>query len=291
VASVNVAVNGAADNAGGSGVTGGEYWIGSTVIAAGTGTSFSGLTASIPAGSLTAGPTPNTVQVRIRDAAGNWSAAVRTATVTVIPDAIFADGFELATLPGAWSSRSTNNATRLSSTVAAALSGARGLAAQGNNTNYVQYNWPPTTPVAGTYDARFHFNPNNNASTGNDVLSAATNSGFGTRAFRVRYRRSGAQPQVQIQLGATNTNLVWTNINNNAANSIEVVWQAVGSGGPGAGTLELHVNGVLAQTLTTASTSSIGAVRLGSVTSGGSNTLMFFDGFVSKRTVSPLVGP
>jgi hypothetical protein len=62
-----------------------------------------------------------------------------------------------------------------------------------------------------------------------------------------------------------------------------VVWQSGTS-------LELYVNGVLSQTLT-AGAGSIGAVRLGSVTSGGSSTLELFDAFASKRTVSPLFGP
>ena len=35
----------------------------------------------------------------------------------------------------------------------------------------------------------------------------------------------------------------------------------------------------------------MGAVRLGSVTSGSSSTLMYFDAFASKRSVSPLIGP
>ena len=32
----------------------------------------------------------------------------------------------------------------------------------------------------------------------------------------------------------------------------------------------------------------MGAVRLGSVTSGGSSTLEYFDAFASKRSVSPI---
>ena len=52
----------------------------------------------------------------------------------------------------------------------------------------------------------------------------------------------------------------------------------------------LYVNGTLSQTLA-AGTGSVTAVRLGSVTTTGNNTLMYFDAFASKRTVSPLVGP
>jgi hypothetical protein len=61
-----------------------------------------------------------------------------------------------------------------------------------------------------------------------------------------------------------------------------VVWQA--------NSLQLYVGGVLQQTITGGS-GSVSAFRFGSVNSGGSSTLMYFDAFVSKRSVSPLVGP
>jgi len=70
----------------------------------------------------------------------------------------------------------------------------------------------------------------------------------------------------------------------NASHSLEVTWQSGTS-------LQLWVDGVLAQTITTAATGSVSAVRFGSVTSGGSATLEFFDAFASKRSVSPLLGP
>jgi hypothetical protein len=96
-------------------------------------------------------------------------------------------------------------------------------------------------------------------------------------------------PQLQIQVGTT-ANPTWTNLAA-GTNVIEVVWQAAGSGGPSPGTLALYINGVLAQTLTTAATSSIAAVRLGSVTSAGQNAAMYFDRFSSKRSPTPLFGP
>ena len=79
----------------------------------------------------------------------------------------------------------------------AALTGARGLQAQGNNNNYVQYNFgTAASPATGIYDARFLFRPNARATTGQDILAAATNSGFGTQVFHVRYRLNGSTPQV-----------------------------------------------------------------------------------------------
>jgi hypothetical protein len=283
--SVTLIVNGANDPLVGglaSGISGGEWWIGTTVPAAGSATAFSGTAATVPVGSLATGT--YTVGARIRDAAGNWSVA-GTASLLVVPDSIFANGFEAGAVNSTWSwtSKSTNTPARLTVTTTTPMIGTRMLQAQGNNSNYVQYSFGTTAqPATGTYDARFYFNPNNNASTGQDILATATSSGFGTQAFHVRYRRSGTQPQVQIQVGNT-ANATWSNVTNNAANVIEVTWQAGGS-------LRLTVNGTLVQTVT-ANGNSIGAVRLGSVTSGGSSTLMYFDAFASKRTLSPLFGP
>ena len=76
-ANVTLTVNGAVDplvSGLASGVAGGEYWINpptTTDPAPGSGTQFSGLTATIPVGTLANGT--YTVRARIRDAAGNWS--------------------------------------------------------------------------------------------------------------------------------------------------------------------------------------------------------------------------
>ena len=70
-ANVVLTLNGAADNAGGTGIGGGEYWFGTTDPAPGGGTAFNGLTTNIPVSSLAVGT--YTVRARVRDAAGNWS--------------------------------------------------------------------------------------------------------------------------------------------------------------------------------------------------------------------------
>jgi len=85
-------------------------------------------------------------------------------------------------------------------------------------------------------------------------------------------------------LGTANASALWSNVNGNASNYIEVVWQAGGS-------LKLYVNGSLVQTLATLDTSSVAAIRLGSITSTGNATSMYFDAFASKRTISSLLGP
>jgi hypothetical protein len=272
-----------------SGVTGGEYWFGTTNPAAGSGTAFTGLTPSIDISALATGT--YTLRVRVRDAAGNWSTTINQTTLVVVPNTIFADGFEAGNT-NAWSSRSTNTTSRLNVTAGAALVGTRGLQAQGNAANYVQYNFGTAAqPATATYDARFYFRPNGQSSGGKDIFTAATASNFSSVVFRVRYRLSGGTPQVQIQLGGT-ANGTWTNLLGGTSNNvIEVVWQAAGSGGPNPGTLVLYLNGVSVQTInTTTVTSSIGAIRMGSVTGSGNNTLMFFDQFASKRLTTPLLG-
>ena len=279
---VTLTVNGATDPevAGlASGVAGGEYWVGTTVPAAGSGIKFSGTAALIPTSSLPNGTV--TIGARIRDAAGNWSTVTHSATVQVVPDLIFSNGFDSGGAPWGWTSRSTNSTTRLNVTSTAPIVGTRMLQAQGNQGNYVQYNFGSTAnPAWPTVDARFYFNPNGNTSSGHDIFAAASSSSFGTVRFHVRYRMSAGQSQVQIRVGST-ANATWTNLVNAATNRIEVVWQS-GS------TLQLYVNGTLSQTLT-APSGSIGAFRLGSVTGGSSNILEYFDGFTAKRTVSPLI--
>ena len=281
---VTATIGGAGDGSG-SGVAGGEYWVGSTIPAPGSGTAFTGLAPTISVSSPAAGN--YTVSVRLRDALGNWGGS-RSATLTVtspIPVG-FSDGFESGTLPGAWSSRSTTNTTRLAVATNAALVGTYGLRAQGNNTNYVQYNLTPSAPV---YDARFVFRPNANRSSSQVIFAAATSSSFSNTVYRVRYRLNGSMPQVQIQVGTTNTNPVWSNLTGGSANNvIDVVWQAAGSAGSAPGTLRLMVNGVRVQTLATTSTAAPASIRLGSVSNGSSSIVEFFDAFASSYTESGL---
>ena len=268
-----------------SGVAGGEYWIDTAAPAAGAGTPFTGSVATIPVGTLSTGN--HTIGTRIRDAAGNWSTTTASASVSVVADAIFANGFEGGTTFNSWgwSSDTTNNTTRLNATTGAAYEGVRKLQAQGNNTNYVQQNFGSNAqPATATYDARFYFNPNGNTGTNQDIFVARTTGG--TTVFRVRYRWNGGAPQVQIQVGTGTGNAAWTSISNAAFNRIELVWQA-------GGTLQLFVGtnvGTADQSLA-ATANLVGQVRLGSVISGGSSTLEYFDAFASKRSVTTLFGP
>ncbi|MGZ8815803.1 MAG: hypothetical protein ACXWZI_17955, partial [Mycobacterium sp.] len=285
--SVTMTVNGANDplvSGLASGVVGGEYWIDTAAPAPGGGTAFTGLAPSIPVGALATGN--HTVGARVRDGAGNWSTTTSSATVFVVPDAIFSNGFETGTTVNSWgwsSDTGANNAAglaQINATSAAALVGARGLQVQGNTVNYVQFNFGTgANPASPTYDARFYFNPHGNTGNNQDILVARTTGG--ATVFRVRYRWNAGSPQVQIQVGTGTGNIAWTGITNGASNRIEVVWQS-------GGTLQLFVgaSAVAAQSLTATATS-VGQVRLGSVTNGGNNVVEYFDAFSSKRTVTP----
>jgi subtilisin family serine protease len=274
---VTATVSGASDGAG-SGISGGEYWVGPNAPPTGSGTAFTGLAPVLPVSS----PAPGsyTVSVRLRDVLGNWGTAhSATLTVNSATPSGFSDGFESGTLPGAWSSASTLNSTRLAVTANAALVGAFGLRAQGDNSNFVQYN---VTSAAAVYDARFLFRPNGNTSSAQTIFSAATSSNFSTTVFRVRYRLSGSTPQVQIQLGTSTANNAWTNIAAGSVNNaVEVVWQAAKSVTAPRGSLKLMVNGLVVQSLGTSSTAPVAAVRLGSVSNGTSSIAEYFDAYAS----------
>ena len=171
-------------------------------------------------------------------------------------------------------------------TAGAALVGTRGLQAQGNNTNYVQYNFGTAAqPAWPTYDARFYFRPNGNTSTGKDILAAATSNTFGTTLFHVRYRLSARHAAGPDPGRRDRQRHVDQRPRRCVNNVIEVVWQS--------GThLRLYVNGALSQTLT-AGAGSVGAVRLGSVTATGNATAHVLrrlrlqaNGVAARRAVS-----
>ena len=273
---VTATISGASDGSG-TGVSGGEYWVGSTAPPTGSGTAFTGLAPVLSVSSPAAGS--YTVSVRLRDVLANWGTA-HSATLTVnSATSGFSDGFESGVLPGAWSSVSTSNTTRLAVTTTAALAGTFGLRAQGDNTNFVQYNVSPAAPLC---DARFLFRPNGNTSSAQVIFTGATSSNFSSTVFRVRYRLSGTTPQVQVQLGTSTSNTSWVNLTGGSANNaIEVVWQAAKNSTSTRGVVKLMVNGIVAQSLGTSSTASVGAIRLGSVSNGSSSIAEYFDAYAS----------
>jgi len=247
--------------------------------------------ATIPLATINALPEGiHTVCVRGQDSSGNWGAPTG-ASFTILPDLIFADGFESGSF-SAWNGGSFGGVSV--SAAAARAPSLRGMQVllAGITPGYVADDSPLSEP---NYRARFYFNPNGTltGSATPHILAAwdATNSS--QAVFRVEYRRrsaGGGTYEVRLVViragGVTPTN--WYAINNNAWNAIEISWSS-----GAAASARLYVNAVLRQTLNALNTSAykVGSVWLGP--SGGLGTAvsgtMFFDDFRSKRNT--YIGP
>jgi|GEM_PF-817251 len=236
----------------------------------------------------------HTISVRAKDAAGNdWSAPATVTVNVVLPNALFADGFEGGNF-NAWSARAGNN--RISVTSGNAQAGTRKMQAKiaGNNnitSGYVQDN----TPVnEATYHARFYFNPNNmtinNNNAGTIFVGLNANN---QNVFAVQVRRNNVGYAVRATIaragggggGTTSTN--WYPISTNGYSAIEIAW-ASGN----AASFTLYTGGTLRQTLTNQNTNAfkLDTVRLGpQVPLNGLSGTPWFDSFVSTRRT--VVGP
>ncbi len=228
-------------------------------------------------------PGSHTLTVRAKDAAGNWSNNTGTAVTIVLPNNLFADGFDSGNF-SAWSSTGGNTA-RISVSTGAAQAGTYKMQAliSSNASGYVQDNRPF---AEASYHARFYFNPNGYA-TGNGsnpatvTLFSGQNAG-GTTLFEVQYRRSnntGYQVRLSVVRTGGTTSGSWYTINNNAWNAIEIAWASGTST-----TASLYVNGAQ-HSLTNLNTSAntLESVRLGPQGTPPGNGAVLFDSFISTR--------
>jgi hypothetical protein len=247
-----------------------------------------GLTAAIDVSGFAAGS--HTLYVRARDAAGNWSAAVSVVVTVVPPDLIFADSFA----SGSFSAWSSFTGAGISVAPTAALDG-DGFGMQASITGgaggYVTDTRPVQEPA---YHAQFLFNPNG-ARPGNNTPHAifAGQDGANTTIFRLQYRRQNqAGGTYQIRAGVLTAGgevfTSWHTITDGTANRLEIAWASGTSA-----TFDLHINGVVVQSLTNLNTS---AYRLETILLGPSQGLTgamtgveYFDAFVSKRYT--VIGP
>jgi hypothetical protein len=226
--------------------------------------------------SLTAGT--HSIWVHGRDSSGNWGTAV-AATLTILPNSIFADGFETGFAP--WSSVAGSPSI---SGAAARPPSSQGMQVILAGTTVVGYVTDVTPMAEPGYHARFYFNPNS-TTTGNATpdIFVGLDSG-GAVLFRVQYNRTNQgvyRVRAVVTRAGGTTATGWFSINN-AWNAIEIAWQ---SGNPAS--FKLYTNGTLRRTLTGLNTS---AYRLDSVWLGPSGSLgnnvngtMYFDDFVSTR--------
>jgi len=216
-----------------------------------------------------------------------------TFTPTVVPNLIFADGFESGSF-SAWSSSVTNNGA-LSVSSAAAMVQTYGMRV-GINKNTSIYA-TDTSPVnEARYRARFYFNPNGiTMANGNaHYLFYGLTSG-GVVTVRVEFGWSGTSYRIRAALSnnsTTFTNSAWFNISN-APHYIEFDWQAAFAPGVSNGGLTLWIDGVQRANLTGISNDArrIESVRLGAVAGidTGTRGATYIDAFQSNR--QSYIGP
>jgi len=230
--------------------------------------------------------TSHTLNVRVKDAAGNWSSTGSVlVTVTTLPNAIFSDGFE----SGSFSAWTASSGAGLSVTTAAARTGTYGMqvAVNGTATAFVTDGTPVLDPE---YHARFYLNPNGLNTNNQPVTIFSGLNAAGTLMFQVQYRGTAAASSVRfvVTRGGGSTATAWYAVSQTAFTAIEISW-ARGA----AASASLYTGGILRQTLTGLNTNAyqLDQVRLGpsaGLQAGWTGTL-YFDDFVSTRTT--VIGP
>jgi FtsP/CotA-like multicopper oxidase with cupredoxin domain len=244
------------------------------------------------------GPGPHTLSVRAMDAAGNWSAVSSVVVTVVLPDLVFADGFESGNA-GAWAS--TTGGSRLSvfcnPHVPPALAGACSLQTtlSGGQTAYSTDAKPRQDQ---TYHARFLLDRagSDAAFSTNRVVTifSGQDNANGT-IFVVQLRRLGTAYQVRMGMDRTNAGGTFVNtsyINLNASgtsNAIEIAWQAgTGTGQKASFWVNRDATSQAANATLSGTTAPfrVDSVRLGpsAITgTGGLAGTLYFDSFASTR--------
>ena len=231
--------------------------------------------------------------LRVKDAAGNWSNAVNASVMVVRPNPIFANGFDLGSL-AAWSARTG----AVSATAAAGIpAGTTGLQVSmpGGAANRASYLSDTSPTVESTYFAKFQLNANtltSGPSSATVLTLFQARSATGAQVFTLQTRRAANVPQVRTvlsQAGAAAVTGAWVNLTS-GPNAIALAWNSGPPTGVGAGSLVLKVNGVVVSTLAGNTTGlRIETAWLG-VTAGFTNAttgVMYVDSFVSTRNTAP----
>ena len=194
-----------------------EYWVGTTDPGVGKATRLTTVLddgtkggADVPVTGL--GNGQYTFNLRLQDAAGNWSNA-STATVNVVrPNLIFGDLFD--TSLSSWSARIGQVAGTTAAGIPANSTNV-GLAATVGARNAPAYVADDTPVDETTYHAQFSFDPNTlttgtSATAWATVFEGRTTTG---QAFAVQYHRVGTgapNGQVRIVMSVLNRNRIGT---------------------------------------------------------------------------------
>jgi hypothetical protein len=261
-------------------------------------TTFTGTVSGLPLGLA------QRLNVRVKDAAGNWSLVAFT-TVNVLAEPIFSDTFNVPGPGGGpvntwvgspWAP--TGAPVRVAATAALGLDGTRAMVTTTAATpSYVTtpvLTAGGTNPVTNRYLARFLFNPSTLV-TGGPVLTPTPTRitslrSNGNERGAIWYRRATAASAPQIALTVNNAAptgaTVWTTLPNPAGgNTIRIDWTS-------SGTVRLYLNGTPAPAavqVATAATANLAQtvdrVLLGEIT--GATGAAYFDRYTASRFLLP----
>ncbi|HET8600580.1 MAG TPA: multicopper oxidase family protein [Segeticoccus sp.] len=281
-----------------------EFWVGTTDPGAGKATRVTiaddgtKVSATVPLQGLPLGQ--QRFNMRVLDAAGNWSNAVNTTVQVDKGNRIFADTFDTGTL-SAWSAR----AGSVSATLEAGIppsAGNYGLAAtlaggRQNAAAYVTDNGPVDET---SYHAQFAFDPHTltSGTNTNTVLTIFEGRTANGQAFAVQYHTKGSTPEVRLFMARSqggNATGSWVSLGA-GSHVLRLDWKQGPATGSAAGQAVLSLDGTAQSTLTGANNTTslrIQSVRLG-ITAGMTNTngstmagTAWFDSFTSTRYTLP----
>ncbi len=125
---------------------------------------------------------------------------------------LFADGFEGATFPSPWQSRTQQNSGTATRDATAAMTGSFGLKAQvtsntGNTTSSRAYVTTPTTAPVATYHVKFQVNASGMSNMANTRwLTIYQARGGATERFRVELQKDASGARVRLVVSANNGN-------------------------------------------------------------------------------------
>ena len=286
-----------------NGLAGAEFWLGATDPGVGKGTRISAgvvgtdAVATVPLSGIADGT--RRFNLRVQDAAGNWSNAVNTSVTVTKPNTIFASNFEPAN--PAWFA-TTGGA--VFSPAAAMLTAAepsnntRGLQVtlSGGTSNAPGYVTDRSPAAETTYHARFAFNPNTmtagtNPNTALTIFDGLTSNTTGS-VFALQMGRAGTTNQLRTTMTRSAGGLLtgsWVPLSP-GAHTVQIDWVAGPATGAAAGSLVLKIDGTTVSTQTgNTNALRLATVRLGVITgfttgsAGSSAGRAYFDSFTSTR--------